>query len=283
MPTRSTTLRTLAGAALLPMALVTPACAQSAAAPAPETPGTLCALAGTLHGSHGEQAQVSLCADTGSPRLNITAPATCKGADTKVQYACRTEGSWMVHRAGKMLGTGSLPGSRLYAGPGAYDISATVRVKSAPAGVDLKGTLRATLSLTAPLAKATHFVTVDRPELRRNATTTVTYTIRRDSDEGDGNARLGMIGEEGKGLQIRSADPRCVNPLVGRYPSKTRLAHSLDCTVTALQPGHPEKITVRITVGAKCSSVVSKLGYWVPQGQSMYTGAMLEGPTLTCR
>ncbi|MFI2206179.1 hypothetical protein ACH47Z_36550 [Streptomyces sp. NPDC020192] len=283
MPTRSSTLRTLAGAALLPLALVTPAWGQSAAAAAPEAPGTLCAAAGTLHGSHGEQAQVSLCADTGSPRLNITAPALCQGADTKVTYACRTEGTWEVRRAGKSLGTGSLPGSRLYAGPGAYDISATVRVKSAPAGVDLKGTVRATLSLTAPVAKATHIVSVDKSVLRRNATTTVTYTIRRDSDQGDGNARLGMIGEEGTGMRIRSADRRCVNPLVGRYPSKTRLAHSLDCTVTELQPGHPEKIKVQVTVGAKCSTVVSKLGYWVPQGQSMYTGAMLEGPKLTCR
>ncbi|WEO93817.1 hypothetical protein A6P39_007245 [Streptomyces sp. FXJ1.172] len=282
MPTRSTTLRTLAGAALLPMALVTPACGQFTAAAAAETPGTLCAAAGTLHGAHGEQAQVSLCADTGSPRLNITAPASCQGTDTKVRYVCRTEGTWTVRRAGKTLGTGALPGSRLYAGPGAYEISATVRVKSAPAGVDLKGSVRATLSMTAPMAKATHVVSVDKSELRANSTTTVTYTIRRDSDEGDGNARLGMIGEEGKGLQIRSADSRCVNPLVGRYPSKTRLAHALDCTVTELQPGHPEQIKVRITVGAKCSTVVSKLGYWIPQGQSMYTGAMLEGPKLTC-
>ncbi|KOV64757.1 hypothetical protein ADK64_16005 [Streptomyces sp. MMG1121] len=273
----------MAGAALLPLALVTPAWGQTAAASAPETPGTLCAAAGTLHGSHGEQAQVSLCADSGSPRLNITAPAVCQGAAAKVQYVCRTEGTWEVHRAGKSLGTGSLPGSRLYAGPGAYEISATVRVRSVPAGVDLTGKVRATVPLTAPLTKATHVVTADNPVLRRNATTTVTYTIRRDSDQGDGNARLGMIGEEKSGVQIRSADRRCVNPLVGRYPANTRLAHALDCTVTELQPGHPEKIKVRVTVGAKCSTVVSKLGYWVPQGQSMYTGAMLEGPKLTCR
>ncbi|QHA10095.1 hypothetical protein GQF42_39260 [Streptomyces broussonetiae] len=273
----------MAGAALLPVALVTPGCGQFTAAAAPETPGTLCAAAGTLHGPHGEQAQVSLCADTGSPRLNITAPASCRGADTKVQYVCRTEGSWTVRRAGKTLGTGALPGSRLYAGPGAYEISATVRVRSTPAGVDLKGPVKATLSMTSPMGKATHVVSVDKSELRRNSTTTLTYTIRRDSDEGDGNARLGMIGEDGTGVQIRSTDHRCVNPLVGRYPSKTRMMHSLDCTVTELQPGHPEKIRVQITVGSKCSTVVSKLGYWIPQGQSMFTGAMLEGPKLTCR
>ncbi|MER6072628.1 hypothetical protein ABT187_28005 [Streptomyces sp. NPDC001817] len=283
MPTRSTPLRILAGAALLPLALVTPACAQSAAAPAPETPATLCTLAGTLRGAHGEQADVSLCADTGSPRFNITAPATCRIGRTRVRYACRTEGTWKVARSGKTVGSGNLPGSGLYPGPGTYDVSATVRVRSAPAGVDLKGTVSAAVALTAPKAKATHSVTVDKSVLRRNATTTVTYTIRRDSTDGDGNARLGMIGQAGTGLQISTADKRCVNPLVGRYPSKTRLAHSLDCTVTELQPGHPETLKVSFTVGAKCSTVVSKLGYWVPKGQDMFTGNMLAGPTLTCR
>lgn len=289
MPTRPTTFRTLAGAALLPLALVTPACAQSrpaaapAAAPAPEAPATLCSAAGTLRGAHGEQAEVSLCADTGVPRFNITAPASCRIAGSRVRYACRTEGTWKATRSGKTLGNGLLPGSGLYPGPGTYGLSATVRVRSTPDGVDLKGTVQATVSLTAPKAKATHSVTVDKNVLRRNATTTVTYTIHRDADVGDGNARLGMIGEEGTGLRISTADKRCVNPLVGRYPSKTRVAHSLDCTVTELQPGHPETLQVRFTVGAKCSTVVSKLGYWVPKGQDMFTGNMLAGPTLTCR
>ncbi|WP_153537043.1 hypothetical protein [Streptomyces sp. RB17] len=286
---RPTTLKTLAGAALLPLALVTPGCAQSAAAarppemPAPEAPATLCSVAGTLRGAHGEQAEVSLCADTGAPRFNITAPATCRVGRTRIRYACRTEGTWKVARSGKTLGNGTLPGSGLYPGPGSYDVSATVRVRSTPAGVDLKGTVQATVALTAAKAKPTHSVTVDRAVLRRNATTTVTYTIRRDSADGDGNARLGMIGQEGTGLRISTADRRCVNPLVGRYPAKTRLAHSLDCTVTELQPGHPETLKLRFTVGAKCSTVVSKLGYWVPKGQDMFTGNMLAGPTLTCR
>ncbi|MEV6112687.1 hypothetical protein AB0L59_09190 [Streptomyces sp. NPDC052109] len=284
MPTRpTTTLKILAGAALLPLALVTPACAQSVAAPAPETPATLCSAAGTLHGAHGEQADVSLCADTGVPRFNITAPATCRVSGVRVRYACRTEGTWKATRSGKTMGTGTLPGSGLYPGPGTYELTATVRVRSTPSGVDLKGTVRATVALTAPKAKATHSVTVDKTVLRRNATTTVTYTIHRDSDEGDGNARLGMIGQEGTGLRISTADSRCVNPLVGRYPSKARLAHSLDCTVTELQPGRPETLKVRFIVGAKCSTVVSKLGYWVPKGQDMFTGNMLAGPTLTCR
>ncbi|WP_330336383.1 hypothetical protein [Streptomyces sp. NBC_00557] len=286
---RPTTVRTLAGAALLPLALVTPACAQSAggtartAAAAPEAPATVCSAAGTLRGTHGEQAEVSLCADTGAPRFGITAPATCRLAGVRVRYACRTEGTWKATRSGRAMGAGTLPGSGLYPGPGTYEISAAVRVRSAPAGVDLKGTVHGTVSLTAPKAKPTHSVTVDRSVLRRNATTTVTYTIHRDSDDGDGNARLGMIGQEGTGLRISTADKRCVNPLVGRYPSKTRLAHSLDCTVTELQPGHPEKLKVSFTVGSTCSTVVSKLGYWVPKGQDMFTGNMLAGPTLTCR
>ncbi|MFB9607009.1 hypothetical protein ACFFTQ_29050 [Streptomyces roseofulvus] len=42
-------------------------------------------------------------------------------------------------------------------------------------------------------------------------------------------------------------------------------------------------MTVRVTVGSTCSTVVSKLGYWMPDGQALYTGGMLPGPTLTCR
>ncbi|MEU6669047.1 hypothetical protein [Streptomyces sp. NPDC046727] len=284
MPTRPTTLRALAGAFVLPLALVTPAWGQPAQhAPAPEAPGMLCAVAGTLRGDHGEQAVVSLCTGSGSPQLTVSAPATCGRAGVRVRFSCRTEGTWTARRAGRRPVTGTLPGTGDYAGPGTYDITAAVRVRSAPGGVDLAGTVQATLSLTAPAAKATHAVTVDRTALRRNATTTLTYTIRRDSDEGDGNARFGLIGEAGTGVRLATADARCVNPLVGRHPAKTRLSHSLDCTLTTLQPGHPEKVRVRVTVGAKCSTVVSKLGYWMPKGQALYTGAMLAGPTLTCR
>ncbi|MFG2357126.1 hypothetical protein [Streptomyces sp. NPDC048521] len=281
MPTRPTTLRALAGAALLSLALVTPAWGGSAAEP--EGPATLCSVAGTLRGEHGQHAVVSLCAAGGSPQLTVSAAATCRRAGVRVRYTCRTDGTWTARRAGKTLATGTLSGSREYPGPGTYDITATVRVRSVPAGVDLTGTVQATLSLTAPRAKATHAITVDRTTLRRNATTTLTYTIRRDSDDGDGNARFGLVGEDGTGVRIATADARCGNPLVGRYPAKTRLPHSLDCALTALQPGHPEKVKVRVTVGATCSTVVSKLGYWLPKGQDVYTGGMLAGPTLTCR
>ncbi|MFC9931408.1 hypothetical protein [Streptomyces sp. NPDC127190] len=282
---RSLSYRALAGAALLPLALVTPAFGRSASAPAPapEAPGTLCAIAGTLRGEHGQQALVSLCAGSGTPQLAVSAPASCRRAGVRVRYACLTEGTWTASRAGKTLAGGTLSGAGEYPGPGTYDITATVHVRSAPTGVDLTGTVEATLSLTAPKPKATHAVTVDRTVLRRNATTTLTYTVRRDSDEGDGSARFGLIGEEGTGVRIATTDARCVNPLVGRYPATSRLAHSLDCALTALQPGHPEKVKVRITVGATCSTVVSKLGYWMPRGQELYTGAMLAGPKLTCR
>ncbi|MBL1084440.1 hypothetical protein JK359_21150 [Streptomyces actinomycinicus] len=281
MPTRPTTLRALAGAALLPLALVTPAWGRSA--PAPEAPATLCEVAGTLRGAHGQQAVVSLCAGSGTPQLVLSAPATCRRAGMRVRFSCRTEGTWKARRAGRTVASGTLPGGGDYGGPGTYEVTATVRVRSKPAGVDLTGTVQATLSLTAPKAKPTHAVTVDRTVLRRGATTTLTYTIRRDSEEGDGSARFGLIGQAGTGVRIASADARCVNPLVGRHPAKTRLAHSLDCALTELQPGHPEKVRVRIIVGSKCSTVVSKLGYWIPKGQALYTGAMLPGPTLTCR
>ncbi|KUN79407.1 hypothetical protein AQJ66_28150 [Streptomyces bungoensis] len=282
MPTRPTILTCLAGAALLPLALVAPAWARPAPAPVAEAPATLCAPAGTLRGTHGEEAEVSLCAGSGTPLLAVSAPATCRVAGTRVRYACRTDGTWTVRVAGRAPVTGTLPGTQDYSGPGTYDISASVHVRSAPAGVDLRGTVHATLTLTAPKPAPTHAIAVDRTALRRGATTTLTYTVRRDSDDGDGSARLGLIGEEASGMRIATDDPRCVNPLVGRYPSKTRLPYALDCTLTALQPGHPEKVRVRVTLGSTCSTVVSKIGYWMPRGQALYTGGMLAGPTLSC-
>ncbi|TWV55573.1 hypothetical protein FRZ03_07150 [Streptomyces misionensis] len=277
-------MKALAGAALLPLALVTPAWGGPATAAAPKAgqPATLCAVAGTLRGDHGRHAVVSLCAGSGTPRFSVSAPASCGRAGTRVRYNCRSEGTWTAARSGKTLAAGTLSGSVVYPGPGTYDITATVRVRSAPAGVDLTGTVRATLTLTDPRAEPTHAITVDRAALARNATTTLTYTVRRDSEEGDGSGRFGLIGEAGTGVRIATSDARCVNPLVGAYPAKTRLPSSLDCALTELQPGHPERVTVRVTVGGTCSTVVSKLGYWMPNGQDLETGGMLEGPKVTC-
>jgi hypothetical protein len=285
VPTRPSTPRILAGAALLPLVLVSPAWGR----PAPpravmaEPPATLCATAGVLRGEHGQRATVILCADDGTPTMSVSAPATCGRAGTRVRYTCQTSGRWSARRGERTALSGTLPGAAQYPGPGTYDISATVRVRSAPAGVDLRGTVQARLTLTAPAPERTHRIQVDRDTVRAGAVTTLTYTVHRDSAQGDGSARLGLIGEEGSGVRLSTADGRCVNPLVGRYPSRTRLAHSLDCALTDLQPGRPAKVVVRVTVGGTCSTVVSKLGYWMPQGQALYTGGTLAGPTVGCR
>ncbi|WP_345282726.1 hypothetical protein [Streptomyces gulbargensis] len=282
MPNRPTTvLQVLAGAVALPLlALVAPAWGRPPAAPAGE-PATLCAPARTLYGADGAYAAVGLCADSGGPRLTVSAPASCGRAGSPTTYGCRTTGTWTARHAGTML-AGTLPGAIEYPGPGTYDVTASVRIRSEPAAIDLQGTVRASLKLTAPRAKPTHTVTVNRTTLHRNTTTTLTYTVRRDSENGDGSARFGLIGEETSGVRISTTDPRCVNPLVGRYPATTRLPHALDCALTTLQPGRPAKVTVNVSVGPTCSTVVSKLGYWMPDGQALYTGGMQPGPTLTC-
>ncbi len=83
-------------------------------------------------------------------------------------------------------------------------------------------------------------------------------------------------------MSLATDDARCVNPLVGRHPSTERLRHALDCALTDLQPGRPATVRVDVTLGRSCSTVVSKLGYWMPRGQEVYTGGMLVGPTVGC-
>ncbi|MFC9735414.1 hypothetical protein ACFWGM_36525 [Streptomyces roseolus] len=286
MPTRSSTvLKALTGVTALPLlALVAPAGGGPPAAPpasATGEPATLCAPAGTLRGADGAYARIGLCADSGGLRLTLSAPASCGRAGSRTTYDCRTTGTWTARHAGNTL-TGTLPGPVEHPGPGTYDLTATVHIRSQPAGVELQGTVHASLTLNAPRAKPTHTVTVNRTTLRRATTTTLTYTIHRDSEDGDGSARFGLIGEEASGTRISTTDPRCVNPLVGRHPQTTRLPHALDCALTTLQPGRPEKVTVQVSLGPECSTVVSKLGYWMPEGQALYTGGMLPGPKLTC-
>ncbi|MGI5460518.1 hypothetical protein ACQEWB_46600 [Streptomyces sp. CA-249302] len=282
MPT--TKLRTLLGATVLPLALITPAWSSPAPASAPVTdgPSTLCAPAGVLRGSYGQKASVSLCAGSGSPVMAVSAPAVCRRLGAADGLGCLTSGTWTARRDGTVVASGRLPGSGEYPGPGTYEVEADVRVRSAPAGLDLHGTVRATLTLTAPKAPATHRIEVDRGTLRRGSATTLTYRISRDSEQGDGSARFGLIAEEGSGATLTTADPRCVNPLIGRYPATARQTHALDCALTDLQPGHPATVVVRATVKGSCSTVVSKLGYWMPQGQALYTGGMLAGPTVGC-
>ncbi|MFD0318806.1 hypothetical protein [Streptomyces flavalbus] len=276
--------RMLTAAAVLTLALGGPAEGRPlpARAPAAEPPATLCAPAGTLRGAAGQRATVSLCAGSGTPTLAVSAPASCHRPGARARLGCLTSGSWTARRDGETVASGTLPGSAAYPGPGRYDIEAEVRVRSAPDGVDLRGTVHATLTLTAPKAAPTHRVEVTGGPLRPGATTTLTYTVYRDSDQGDGSARFGLIGEEGSGVRLVTEDARCVNPLIGRHPSDTRLPHALDCALTDLQPGHPATVTVRVALDARCSTVVSKLGYWMPRGQALYTGGMLAGPTVGC-
>ncbi|WP_328350266.1 hypothetical protein OG800_04800 [Streptomyces sp. NBC_00445] len=279
MRTRPTTLRTLIGAAVLVLASVSPAWGRPIPeqGPVAEPPATLCAPAGTLRGTGGQHASVSLCTGSGTPMMAVSAPATCR------RSACLTSGTWTARRDGATVASGPLPGSHAYPGPGTYDIEADVRVRSAPAGVDLRGTVRATLTLTAPKPEPTHSVRVDGTTLRSGSVSTLTYTVSRDSDRGDGSARFGLIGEEASGVELTTSDARCVNPLIGRHPSTTRQLHAVDCALTDLQPGRPAKVVVRVAVPDGCSTVVSKLGYWMPQGQAVYTGGMLVGPTVGCR
>ncbi|WP_281404319.1 hypothetical protein [Streptomyces roseirectus] len=255
-----------------------PGAAVAPGAEGPAAPATLCAPAGTLRGPGGQVARVSLCAGSGTPVTAVSAPATCRRPG--VRPACLTSGTWSATRDGVPVASGALPGSTPYPGPGTYEVTASVRVRSVPAGVELAGTVRATLTLTAPAARPTHRIEVDRRELSPGAVTTLTYTVARDSELGDGSGRFGLIGVEG--MELTTADARCVNPLVGRYPATARTPYALDCALTDLQPGNPSTVVVRVAVGERCGTVVSKLGYWMPRGQALYTGGMLEGPTVGC-
>lgn len=275
-------MRKILAAALLPLVLAAPAWGGPSApgapgAPAADGPATLCAPAGALRGPGGQRAVVSLCAGSGTPVMAVSAPAVCRPGGQ-----CLTSGTWTARRDGEQVASGTLPGSAEYPGPGTYDIRADVHVRSAPEGVDLHGTVHATLTLTAPKSPPTHRIEVDRDALRPDSVTTLTYTVSRDSDQGDGSARFGLIGEEGSGVELTTADPRCVNPLTGRYPAETRRPYALDCALTDLQPGRPSMVVVRVAVQNTCSTVVSKLGYWMPRGQALYTGGMLAGPTVGC-
>ncbi|GAA4789216.1 hypothetical protein [Streptomyces ziwulingensis] len=275
----------LAGAALLCLALAPLAEGRPGPAPEPaaEASSTLCAPAGTLRGERGQRVSVSLCAGGGPRGLSVSAPATCRVSGSSTRYACLTSGSWTARRDGATVASGALPGAdAAYPGPGTYEISARVRARSAPGGVELSGTARATLTLTTPAATPTHRVEVDRRTLRPGATTTLTYTVHRDSDAGDGSARFGLIGEERSGVELATDDTRCVNPLIGSHPATDRLEHSLDCALTDLQPGHPATVRVEATLASACSTVVSKLGYWMPRGQEVFTGGMLVGPAVGC-
>ncbi|MEV3990641.1 hypothetical protein AB0J57_17195 [Streptomyces sp. NPDC049837] len=264
-----------------------PTAAPAEKAPPPTSPITHCAPGGTLRGPHGQYADIALCVTNTGATMTVSAAATCRRGTTGARPVCRTSGTWTAHRHGSPAATptatGTLAGRADYPGPGTYDIGATVHVRSDPAGTDLRGQVRATVTLTDAKPQPTHRVDVTPAHrtLKPGVTTTLTYTVARVSDHGDGSARLGLIGEEATGIELTSPDRRCVNPLPGRYPSTTRSLYALDCALTDLQPGRPTTVTVRATLKSACSTVVSKLGYWTPRGQES-TGGMLTGPTVTC-
>ncbi|MCK8680575.1 hypothetical protein [Streptomyces lichenis] len=307
----------LAGTLLLWPVGSSPATA-SGLVPAPPSPGTLaegpatqCAPAGTVRGRLGQYAEVTLCVTAGGGSMTVTAAADCRttaaGARARV---CRTAGDWTMHRepgggpavtpipvpAGEAPATGALAGRTDYPGPGTYRVEADVRITAAPpadAPADshapaetLRGRVGAVFTLTEPKPQPAYRTEVAGPDGRAAAlapgtATLLTYTVTATGEHGDGSARLGLIGEAGSGMEVTSADARCVNPLPGRYPSTTRTRHALDCTLTDIQPGRPATVTVRATVRDVCSTLVAKLGHWTPRGQSP-TGGMLDGPTVPC-
>lgn len=269
-------------AAALAWATTVPPVADATPRGAEPTTSTLCVPAGTLRGADGQRATVGLCAENGAPRLSLTAPAACAREGSRTRYSCLTSGTWTMRREGRTVLTGTLPGGRDYPGPGTYDVTADLRVRSVPEGIDLRGTVRGRITLTAPRPEPTHRVEVDRATLRPNGTTLLRYTIARDAGRGDDSARFGLIGEEASGMELRTSDDRCVNPLPGAAPSRARNGFALDCALTGLQPGRPTTVTVRVKLRERCGTVVSKLGYWLPRGQDLYTGGMLAGPTVGC-
>ncbi|WP_189217515.1 MULTISPECIES: hypothetical protein [Streptomyces] len=284
MPVRLTLRGTslVLAAAALGWAATVPPVAGAAPRRAEPIPSTLCVPAGTLRGAGGQRAAVGLCADHGSPRLSLTAPAACAREGSRTRYACLTSGTWTMRRDGRTVLSGTLPGGRDYPGPGTYDVTADLRVRSVPEGIDLNGEVRGRLTLTAPKPEPTHRVEVDRTTLRPNGTTVLRYTVARDAGRGDDSARFGLIGEEDSGMELSTSDERCVHPLPGAAPSRARHRFALDCALTGLQPGRPTTVTVRVEPGERCGTIVSKLGYWIPRGQDLYTGGMLAGPTVGC-
>lgn len=271
-----TSLQALAAAGLTVLAGAVPA----AAAPPPAV--TTCSPAAPLEQSGAERPagpSVGLCVTVAGANMTVTAAADC---------ACTVSGTWTARRGDDQddAASGALGGRAEYPGPGTYAFTTTVRLGGAPrTGAEpLTGTAKGTFTLTAPKPVPAHRVEVAPPgALAPGTTTTLTYTVERTADDGDGSARLGLIGEPGTGIRIDSTDVRCVNPLTGRYPSTTRSPHALDCALTDLQPGRPATVTVHVTLPADtCSTLVSRLGYWTPNGQQV-SGAMVNGPTVTCR
>lgn len=264
----------LAALAALPLWAPPPSPAEAAPAVAGEQ---RCVAGAVLDGGKGRTADMRLCGSLDDSFLTLSAPARC------ARSACDVSGTYrMTTRDGRQVASGKLATRTGYPGPGTYRITVTARVRAMTSGLDVQGTWTRTITFTWPRPEPVHTITVTPAVLHPGRATTVTYTVTRRDLRGDSNARLGMIGEEGKGVRISSSDPQCSNPLAGAYPSTRRLPHVLDCALVNLQPGHPMKVKTRIRLGKDCSTIISKMGYWLPQGQATYNGGMLQGPTLKC-
>ncbi|WP_190025180.1 hypothetical protein [Streptomyces hiroshimensis] len=229
-----------------------------------------------VKGKSGQSAKAGVCVALDNAFMTVTAPAECG------RGACDTSGTWRMKRSGRDVASGEFGRRAGYPGPGTYEIITTLRVRSVPAGVDLRAERTARITLSWPRPKTTHRIDVSPRTVRAGRTTTVTYTVSRLGPDGDSNSRLGLIGTEGTGVRLTSSDPQCSNPLSGAYPSTARHPYVLNCDLVNLQPGRPNVVKVRVRMGKVCSPVVSKMGYWLPKGQEAYTGNMLVGPTVGC-
>lgn len=252
----------------------------AAAAPEPTAPPAgvqRCVSGGVLTAPGGHSARTQLCASLVNASLTLSAPARCEHS------ACDASGTYrMTTRNGREVASGPLGTGTEYPGPGSYRVTAEVHARSAAPPYEAAGRWTRTLTLDWPRPAPLHTVTVSPTTVHPNRTTTLTYTLTRRDLRGDSNARLGLIGQENTGVRLSSADPQCSNPLTGAYPSRDRRPHVLDCALTDVQPGHPTRVEVAVRLGPHCSTIVSRMGYWLPQGQTSITGGMVKGPTVTC-
>ncbi|MCA6091123.1 hypothetical protein LE181_02925 [Streptomyces sp. SCA3-4] len=248
-----------------------------APAAAPEAGEQRCVRGGVVSGPGGHSVRTHLCASLDNAFLTVSAPARCE------RFACDASGTYrMTTRGGREVASGRLGTRTEYPGPGTYRVTVAMRARSAARGFDARGHWTRTITLAWPKPAPVHTITVTPATVRPGRTTTLTYTVTRRDLRGDSNARLGLIGEEGTGVRLSSADRQCSNPLTQAYPSTQRQPHVLDCALVNIQPGHPVKVKVVAHLGARCSTIISKMGYWLPKGQETYTGGMLKGPVVSC-
>lgn len=254
-----------------------PSAVEALEAAAPQAGEQRCVGGGALTGAGGHSARTRLCASLDNSFVTLSTPTWCE------RSACDASGTYrMTARDGREVASGSLGTRTEYPGPGTYKVTVAMRARSATPAFDARGGWTRTITLAWPKPAPVHTITVTPSTIRPGRATTLTYTVTRHDLRGDSNARLGLIGQEGTGLRLSSSDSQCTNPLAKAYPSEERRPHVLDCALVGVQPGRPTKVKVVVRLGAHCSTIISKMGYWLPKGQDTYTGGMLKGPVVTC-